>query len=318
MSTFARTWPRVVALLIVVAVAIPAAIASYRHAVAVALAAGEDVMAAWLPLSVDGLLLASLLVIWARRMSGQTAGRWPWFAFWTGMVATVAANLAAAEPYLMSYIVAIWPPVALAITLELVAILVGRTVVPPVEVDADQLRSAEEAAGVPVAAPWLYGGHVYRLYGDTDQLLYVGIADIPATRLGDHRRTKTWWSEVVRAEVEAYRTRAEALAVEALAIRTERPVYNIAKGGLTDRNARTALDRAEFKGPVQEWSEPVRVRSVPTVEDEHLLAVQELADQLGTRPTRQAVRDLTGVGATRADRLRNAVAVLDTRTEEAS
>lgn len=59
------------------------------------------------------------------------------------------------------------------------------------------------------------------------------------------------------------------------------------------------------------WDEtdqhPVRTDEV----DEHQEAVQKLADQLGKRPSRQAVRDLTGVGATRADRLRNAVRTTD-------
>ena len=135
----------------------PAAVASYLHAREV-VARSDPAMADWLPLTTDGMLLAALVVMWARRMVGDPIGRGPWAAFALGMVATIAANLAAAPPTTEGYIVALWPPVALAVTLELVAVLVrpvsgagdarpqsapaGRHVVPPAAVAAPPVEDA--------------------------------------------------------------------------------------------------------------------------------------------------------------------------------
>jgi hypothetical protein len=123
-----RVWPPLLAVTVVSAVGAPAATASYRHARDVVRAVGDPVMAPWLPLSVDGMLLAALVVIWVRRHRGEPAGAGPWAAFGFGMLVTVAANLAAVtEPSPKAYAVALFPPLALAITLELVALVAGRT-----------------------------------------------------------------------------------------------------------------------------------------------------------------------------------------------
>jgi hypothetical protein len=58
------------------------------------------------------MLLAALVVIWVRRHRGQHVKPRPWAAFWTGMTATIAANLAAAQPTSVGIVVALWPPVA--------------------------------------------------------------------------------------------------------------------------------------------------------------------------------------------------------------
>jgi hypothetical protein len=80
-------------------------------------------MAPWLALTTDGMLLAALVVIWVRRHRGEHVKAGPWAAFWAGMAATIAANLAAALPTPVGLVVAMWPPVCLAITLELVALV---------------------------------------------------------------------------------------------------------------------------------------------------------------------------------------------------
>lgn len=67
----------------------------------------------------------------------------------------------------------------------------------------------------------------YRLYAAAEQLLYVGVGDLPATRWQDHRTHKTWWSDVDHATVKWWPTRAEALADEANAIANENPLHNI-------------------------------------------------------------------------------------------
>lgn len=125
-ETWPRMWPPLLAVVTVTAVGVPAAVASYRHARTVVERSGDPVMAPWLPLSVDGMLLAALVVIWVRRRRGERAGVFPWVSFTLGMAATIAANLAAASPTPEGVVVALWPPVALALTLELVALVAYR------------------------------------------------------------------------------------------------------------------------------------------------------------------------------------------------
>lgn len=132
-ETWTRTWPSLLAVGVVSAVGAPAAVASYRHARDVVASTGDTVMAPWLPLSVDGLLVAALVVIWVRRRRGERAGRGPWGAFLFGMVVTILANLAAVTvPSVKAYAVALFPPLAFAITLELVALVAHRAPVPAV------------------------------------------------------------------------------------------------------------------------------------------------------------------------------------------
>ena len=148
-----RVWPSLLAAVTVTAVGAPAAVASYIHARTVVQRSGDPVMAPWLPLSVDGMLLAALVVIWVRRHRGRSAGVFPWFSFGLGMVATIAANLAAADPTPEGYVVALWPPVALALTLELVALVANRTAArttaPPIRnVVAEVVRSTGQHPAV--------------------------------------------------------------------------------------------------------------------------------------------------------------------------
>lgn len=110
----------------------PAFVASYRHAISVVQkygAASDQVLAGWMPLTTDGMLILVLIVMGVRRLSGQPVGWLPWTAFGAGMVATIAANLAAAPIDPSSWgatvgalAVALWPPVTVMLTLELGAI----------------------------------------------------------------------------------------------------------------------------------------------------------------------------------------------------
>ena len=124
---WARTWPGLLGVVVVLTVAAPAAVASYLHARTV-VARHDVVMSPWLPLSVDGMLLAALVVMWVRRRRDVPVGRGPWAAFVFGIVVTIAANSAAVvEPSVEAYAVNLFPPVALAVALELVALVAGRT-----------------------------------------------------------------------------------------------------------------------------------------------------------------------------------------------
>jgi predicted GIY-YIG superfamily endonuclease len=86
-----------------------------------------------------------------------------------------------------------------------------------VSADATELELGEEA---PTA--------LYRFYAADGSLLYVGVTNNMKARLGQHAADKPWWPQVARKTVGWHATRAEALAAESAAIKTEHPAHNIA------------------------------------------------------------------------------------------
>lgn len=103
----------------VLAVAGVAAIASYEHMRALAAAAGEGWRSWLLPISVDGLAVAASMTMLVRRRAGQCAGVLPWTALLLGLGASLAANVAAADPTVVGRLVAAWPPVGLLLSYDL-------------------------------------------------------------------------------------------------------------------------------------------------------------------------------------------------------
>lgn len=68
---------------------------------------------------------------------------------------------------------------------------------------------------------------LYRIWGDGDQLLYIGISNNFGTRWKTHAKQQPWWDEMRRLSADAwYDDRDEAEAIEAAAIKAERPKYN--------------------------------------------------------------------------------------------
>jgi hypothetical protein len=59
-------------------------------------------------------------------------------------------------------------------------------------------------------------------------LLYVGVSLNAVARLSAHNRDSHWFNRIARVEVERHPTREAALAAELEAIRTEKPLHNIA------------------------------------------------------------------------------------------
>lgn len=136
-----RTYLAVAAMLagisaILASVGGPAAVASYHHAYEVFKRFGEEESrAAWLPLTTDGMLAAALVVMYSRRWAGQRVGGIPWLAFVVGFSGTLAANLASAKAFepgieigesIGRLSAAVWAPISFAVTLELVAVMLGR------------------------------------------------------------------------------------------------------------------------------------------------------------------------------------------------
>jgi predicted GIY-YIG superfamily endonuclease len=68
---------------------------------------------------------------------------------------------------------------------------------------------------------------LYRLYDVDGRLLYIGITADPETRFASHATYKHWWSQVARKDVTWLDgTWRQALAIEAAAIKDEKPKFN--------------------------------------------------------------------------------------------
>ena len=112
-------WVQRVTTAAVLSVALVAAIASYEHMRALADLAGEGWRSWLLPISVDGLAVAASMTMLVRRRAGLRAGGLAWVALLLGLGASLAANVAAAEPTVQGRLVAAWPPVGLLLSYEL-------------------------------------------------------------------------------------------------------------------------------------------------------------------------------------------------------
>lgn len=107
-----------------VVVASVAAYASYMHQRAFALQGGADGVSATLwPLSVDGLLLLATVGLLKTGEGASARARVVvWLAFLLGIAVSLAANIAAAPALAWRpFLVAGWPPVALLLSVELLA-----------------------------------------------------------------------------------------------------------------------------------------------------------------------------------------------------
>lgn len=89
---------------------------------------------------------------------------------------------------------------------------------------------------------------VYRMYDAAGRLLYVGMTNNTDVRWKWHAQSRGWWRHVSRKAVEWHPDRATARRHEALAIKSEAPLYNSmhAAAGPHDvplRDARSQLSR---------------------------------------------------------------------------
>jgi hypothetical protein len=84
-------------------------------------------VAALTPLSVDGMIVAASTTLLADSRSGRAGGVLPWALLVAGSVASLAANVAVAEPSLIGRIIAAWPSFALTASYELLTRQVRRS-----------------------------------------------------------------------------------------------------------------------------------------------------------------------------------------------
>lgn len=98
----------------VLLVALIAAVVSFRHMHELALAHGESPLtAALIPLSVDGTVVSSSMALLLESRYGRRGGVLPWTLLIVASLASLAANVAVAEPTLIGRVIAAWPSFAL-------------------------------------------------------------------------------------------------------------------------------------------------------------------------------------------------------------
>jgi hypothetical protein len=89
-------------------VAAIAALASYAHMRTVAVRYGQPpLIADLLPISVDGMMAVATVALGDGRRHRWSA----WLAFWTGVAASILANVLAAQPSLPARCISAWPAV---------------------------------------------------------------------------------------------------------------------------------------------------------------------------------------------------------------
>jgi len=79
------------------------------------------------PLSVDGMIVAASTTLLAESRAGRRGGALPWTLLVAGSIASLAANVAVAEPTLIGRIIAAWPSFALTASYELLTRQVRRS-----------------------------------------------------------------------------------------------------------------------------------------------------------------------------------------------
>lgn len=119
---------RMTAILGVATVAATAAVISFSHVQALARTAGEPELTAWLlPLSIDGAIAAAAAVVLADSKAGRRTTFLTWLMLALGLAASLAANIASAQPTWTARAVAAWPPIALALGIEVLASMSRRS-----------------------------------------------------------------------------------------------------------------------------------------------------------------------------------------------
>lgn len=230
-----------------VAVAGIAAWSSWSHMVAVALRFGERPEVAYvLPLSVDGMLVVASAAMVEDKRAGRRV-RWSArTAFAVGVAASVAANIAAAEPSLGARIVAAWPAVALLLVVEMLTRAQPAPGNNPRTPDTAQPR-AFDAASPPLES------HPSDVVTEASQAQLAGAANGPATSHVSPPLRRTGRRKRVTE-------RAERTADVVARLRAERPQASLAEvalaAGVSERHVRrlTAVKPEDSGQPAADGS----------------------------------------------------------------
>jgi len=69
--------------------------------------------------------------------------------------------------------------------------------------------------------------HLYRHFGKSGNLLYVGISMSVLNRIVQHERNSKWFSNLGHITIQEFESRLLAEKAERIVIKTEKPPYNI-------------------------------------------------------------------------------------------
>jgi hypothetical protein len=136
-----------------------AAVVSYGHLHLLAVRHGQGGLAsALIPLSVDGMIVAASMSLLLDSRVGRRGGVLPWALLIVGAAASLAANIAVAEPTVTGRVIAAWPSFALTASYELLMRQVRHAAARaqesrPVELSAQQDERAAGAEPQPHAVP---------------------------------------------------------------------------------------------------------------------------------------------------------------------
>lgn len=134
-----------------VVVAMVAGAASFEHIASVARAAGERLWVAYsLPLAIDGLIVVGVAALLVDKRGGRRGRFSARLAVLVGVTATLAANVASAEPTWTARPVAVAAPVSFLLSVEVLT-RTGRRRADATAASSD--RSASTAVGQKVAGP---------------------------------------------------------------------------------------------------------------------------------------------------------------------
>jgi hypothetical protein len=109
-------------------------------------------VAALTPMSVDGMIVAASTTLLADSRSGRTGGALPWALLVVGSVASLAANVAVAEPTPVGRMIAAWPSFALTASFELLTRQVRRGAARE-DTQKQQLREPQPSRAVTGCGP---------------------------------------------------------------------------------------------------------------------------------------------------------------------
>lgn len=119
MSGRADQWIRRTTISCVALLAVIAGTVSYLHMHSLVLHGQPGWVAALTPLSVDGMIVAASTTLLADSRSGSRGGVLPWALLVIGSLASLAANVAVAEPSATARVIAAWTSFALIGAYEL-------------------------------------------------------------------------------------------------------------------------------------------------------------------------------------------------------
>jgi predicted GIY-YIG superfamily endonuclease len=124
---------------------------------------------------------------------------------------------------------------------------------------------------------------LYRHYDSDGVLLYIGISLSFMVRLASHRHHKHWFNAIAMTKYENFATRREAAKAEKLAIKSEKPLHNIAHNNMPVRPRKKDFYIAPDEGSYFTLELPFKVpREIYTIANSQKDAVENFRIMLET------------------------------------